>query len=236
MARILVVDDDPSGRAAVVAALSRPHRTIATAGDGEEALALAGSFAPNLVLTDVVMPRLDGWAFVDGLRAQRETALTPVIFLTGLDSAPARVHGLRLGAVDFLAKPVDLDELELRVQNALHYGARAEHVAHSALADGIAGSLAHVSLASVLNMLSLDRKSGELRLALGGEEASLLLRDGSIVSASLAHRGDLRGERCVYELLRWDEGRFAFTEGVVTTEDELGMFDDIAAAGGGAAR
>jgi DNA-binding response OmpR family regulator len=222
MPRILVVDDDPSMRSAIAAELSRPQREIAVAADGEEALTLADSFGPDLVLTDILMPRLDGWGLVTALRARRETSLTAVIFLTALDSAAARVYGLRLGAVDFLGKPFDLDELELRVENALHYSVRARRAAAS-LADGVAGSLAHIGLATLLTMLSLERKSGELLLTLGDDEASLLLRDGSVVSASFAHRRDLHGARCVCEILRWDAGRFSFAEHAVTVKDEVGM-------------
>ena len=223
MPRILIVDDDLLARAAIVSQLARPHREIATAENGREALALARTFAPNLIVTDIVMPGLDGWELVGRLRAERETALTPVIFLTGLSSPAARVYGLRLGAVDFLGKPVDLDELELRVENALHYSARAQRLVDVVLADGLAGSLEHVALPSLLNMLALDRKSGELRLAQGGEEATLLLRDGAVVSASFARRPAPSGARCIYELLRWEVGRFAFAERPVLVADEVGM-------------
>ena len=77
MPRILIVDDDPCTRATIAEERARPHRMIATPVDGEEALALAHSFVPNLILTGVVMPKLDGWEFLDSLRASHETANVP---------------------------------------------------------------------------------------------------------------------------------------------------------------
>ncbi len=120
MPHILFVDDDPSVRSVIARALHRPQRTIEVAKHGEEALARGARNKPNLIVTDVVMPRMNGWAFVRRLRASPETAFIPVIFVTGLSSPTDRIRGFRIGADDYIAKPVDLDELELRVENVLH--------------------------------------------------------------------------------------------------------------------
>jgi DNA-binding response OmpR family regulator len=223
MPRILVVDDDLCTRATLVSELSRPQREIVFAGDGEEALASACTLRPHLVITDIVMPRLDGWELVEALRGRRETAHSAVIMLTEFDSTAARIRALRLGAIDFLNKPVDPEELELRVENALHYRVHTLSPIDWAPANGVAGSLGHVSVASMLNMLSLDRQSGELRIANGGAAATLLLRDGAVVSAFFAAPRRPRGAACVYEVLRWRAGRFAFTHHPVPGPDEVHM-------------
>jgi CheY-like chemotaxis protein len=221
MPRILVVESDLCTRAGLVCHLSRPQREIAIAVDGADALSIASRFHPNLVVAEAAMPRFGLGPFIAALRARRETAHAVVIVLTPADTASTGVDALRSGAVDFLRKPVDKDELELRVQNALHYSARAQRPVDAAPGDGFAGSLAHMSIASLLNMFALDHKSGELHVVHGSDEASVLVRDGAVISASFEHPLGLRGAACVYALLRWRSGRFAFVHRTVRGKDEL---------------
>jgi DNA-binding response OmpR family regulator len=219
MVRILVVDDDPSTRAAIAVALARPHRSIATAADGEDALGLAETFVPHLVITDIEMPRMTGWELVEELRARPAALPAAVIFVTAHKRLPDRLRALRLGATDFLAKPFSLEELELRVENALHAASVARRM--SCIPEGFYGHLATFPLAALLSTLAAGRKSGELRVAFAGEGASLLLRDGAVVQASSSGRGSVRGVECVLRVLRWDEGRFGFLEREVTETDEV---------------
>jgi CheY-like chemotaxis protein len=185
-------------------------------GDVEEA---HGVTSPGIA--EAAMPKLGVRPFIGALRARRETAHTVVIVLTPPETASTGVDALRSGAVDFLRKPLDLDELELRVENALHYSARAQRPVDAAPGDGFAGSLAHLSIASLLGMLSLEHKSGELHVVHGSDEACVLVRDGAVVSASFRDPLGLRGAACVYALLRWRTGRFSFVHRPVREKDEL---------------
>jgi putative two-component system response regulator len=89
--------------------------------DGETGLRLARDRLPDVVLLDVVMPGMDGYEVCRRLKADEETRLLPVVFLTGLDSRQARISGLEVGATDFLSKPFDLVELEVRVRNLVNF-------------------------------------------------------------------------------------------------------------------
>lgn len=218
MARILIVDDDPDTRGAVVAALSGPEREIRTAADGDEALAVARSFAPHVVVTDVSMPKRSGFELAVALAERRSTALASIIFVTALDSLEQRIHGLRLGAVDYLTKPFAIEELSLRVDNAL----RASLRAHDLYEHALAGSLSRLGLATLLNVLALERKTGELELTSETSEARVLVREGSVIAAS-GTGSTSAGAPCVYELLRWQTGRFAFRERPVVEPDEIRM-------------
>jgi DNA-binding NtrC family response regulator len=109
MKRILIVDDDPDIRESLPGGLSALGAEIATAKDGEEALALVGSGPPDVVLTDVRMPGLDGLELLRLLR-QRAPAVD-VILMTAYDDMPTVVTGMREGARDFLVKPLDLHHL-----------------------------------------------------------------------------------------------------------------------------
>jgi len=215
--RILIADDDPATREVLASQLARPDRIIATASDGEEALATAITFAPHLVITDVEMPHMSGWDLVVRLRQRPETALTPVIFATGFGDHRARMRGLRLGAVDYVVKPIDLEELSLRVINALAHCLRAQEAVQAALLQGIAGSLAHLPLASLLNVLAHERMSGVLDLLTGDTNGRLLVHQGNIVSVRLDGPDALAGVEGLHRLLRTT----AFHEGPVTAVDEI---------------
>jgi CheY-like chemotaxis protein len=221
MSRILIVDDDMSTRDVLAEQLSAPDREVATAADGVEALATAKTFGPHLVITDIEMPNMSGWELFVQLRGRRETALTPVIFATASGARHDRMRGLRLGAVDYIVKPLDLEELSLRVTNALDYGDRLRHSLHRALSGGVAGNLVHLPLGSLLQVLALEQRSGVLDVRVPDLNARLLLRGGEIVAARARDRDEPHGAECVYALLRAHDGRFLFTEAQVDAPREI---------------
>ena len=105
-ATILIVDDEPANLA-VLAWVLRPHYRVRAASSGEQALrAIASPPRPDLVLLDVMMPEMDGHAVITRLREDPATRDIPVIFVTALDDEINEERGLKLGAVDYIAKPV----------------------------------------------------------------------------------------------------------------------------------
>jgi len=115
--RILIVDDDATIRTALADALGAPDLVVASADGGAAALAILDRFAPDIVVTDVRMPDLDGLAL---LRLLRERAAgVDVILMTAFDDMPTVVSAMREGAVDFLVKPLDLNELSALVERVL---------------------------------------------------------------------------------------------------------------------
>jgi len=107
---ILVVDDDEDIRDIVAMALRAMGYTVETAADGVEAIdLLAGGLRPSLVLLDMMMPRMDGEAFVLALRRDPDVADVPVVLLSGHDAACQKAADLR--ASGCLVKPVELDDL-----------------------------------------------------------------------------------------------------------------------------
>ncbi len=119
MARILVADDDPHIRKILRFLLEQEGFDVQTAVDGDEAWKAVAGFQPDLVLLDVMMPGMDGFAVLEIIRAGFETARLPVILLTAKGEVPDRVKGLRGGANDYIIKPFQPDELLLRVTNLL---------------------------------------------------------------------------------------------------------------------
>jgi CheY-like chemotaxis protein len=113
---VLVVDDDSATRELLARFLERDGFRVAAAAGGREGLEMARSLAPRVILLDVTMPRMDGWAVLRAIRGDAALHDTPVIMVTVLDE---QTRAYALGATDYLKKPVDWDELH-RVMAQFH--------------------------------------------------------------------------------------------------------------------
>lgn len=119
MARVMVVDDEELNVALVRAQLEDLGHDIESARCGEEALERSSAFDPDIVLLDMVMPGIGGLETLRRLKERAEPDFLPVVLLTSHDDAESRRRGLRMGADDFVTKPVDETVLSLRVENLL---------------------------------------------------------------------------------------------------------------------
>ena len=117
--RILVVDDQRANVEMVAGVLLARGYEVITAPSGEAALEQVRAAGPDLVISDILMPGMDGYELCRHLRAQAATALLPVILVTSLEANDERVKGLEAGADDFLSKPVNWEELFARVRSLL---------------------------------------------------------------------------------------------------------------------
>jgi putative two-component system response regulator len=119
--KVLVIDDQPESHTTLSQALTPLGYQVLSAHDGRAGLDMVLAELPDVILLDLVMPKMDGFEVCRQLKNSQETQLIPVVFLTGLDSRQARLQGLELGATDFLTKPFDLVELETRVRNLVNF-------------------------------------------------------------------------------------------------------------------
>ncbi len=118
-ARILLVDDEPGIRSAVQAYLIDEGFDVSTAIDGEDGFQKAKQILPDVVITDVMMPRSDGYELLKKLREDERLGGTPVIFLTAKGMTMDRTQGYQAGVDDYIAKPFDPDEMVARVKNVI---------------------------------------------------------------------------------------------------------------------
>ena len=159
--RILVVDDNPDLREHVTRLLA-PSWEVVTATDGVEALRVATEVAFDLVLTDVMMPRLDGFGLVAALRAAPRTRYGPIVLLSARAGSAEEVAGLSVGADDYLTKPFSGQELIARVRANVELGQlrgqiirRLRALADAAVAVNTARSTADVLQVAARHALSL---------------------------------------------------------------------------------
>ena len=116
MARILIIDDQDSLRTMLRLVLERAHYDVVEACDGQEGLQSLDTAAYDLIITDILMPKLDGYAFVQKLRLNPETRAIPVVFLSATYVTPEdRDFALSLGAARFMEKPIDTEDFLLTI-------------------------------------------------------------------------------------------------------------------------
>ena len=117
--RILVVEDDFDISNMLRIYFAGQGYDVKVAPRGGEALAMTRQQLPNLIVLDIMLPDMDGYAVCRELRTTTRTSHIPVIFLTQKDERSDKIAGLELGADDYITKPFDIEELKLRVQNAI---------------------------------------------------------------------------------------------------------------------
>lgn len=133
---VLVVDDSPEALAFLTEAMQADGTTVLVARSGEAALSIVEKIVPDIVLMDAVMPGLDGFETCTRLKAMARIAHVPVIFMTGLTETEHVVRALDAGGVDYLTKPIHLDELQARIRVHLANARRAQGAAVALDATG----------------------------------------------------------------------------------------------------
>jgi DNA-binding response OmpR family regulator len=133
--RILVVEDNADLRALLVATLAPTYRCT-TAADGRTGVERALEDPPELVISDVLMPGMDGFELTETLKRDERSSHVPIVLLTALGDRESRLHGLSERADDYLVKPFDADELLLRVRNLVESREIARQHAARRLYDG----------------------------------------------------------------------------------------------------
>ncbi len=220
-ADVLIVDDSDTYRDQAAKAMRGAGHRVTLATNGLEALGVALRQTPDIVLSDVNMPVMDGWQFLRMLRSRPSVANVPVVFLTTLGGESERLKGYQLGVDDYIPKPFDERELVLRVSRILARS-RRRPVASSAARNALRGDLAQVGLGSVLSFVQVERRTG-LMLVISGERiASLHILNGDIVQVDLPDDVDhLVGIERVFEVLGWSTGRFELSSVDISAPDSI---------------
>jgi uncharacterized protein (TIGR02266 family) len=218
-ATVLVIDDSDSQRMAAIQCLRSSGFEVLSAIDGLEGLGTAIRERPDVILSDVNMPRMDGWKLLRMIRARPNLANTPLIFLTTQSDDIARLKGYRLGVDDFLAKPFQGAELVARVERVLN---RSRAQAGAGGNRALRGDLSQVALASVLSLAEMERRTGSLLLVHEDETVTLLLKDGQVVRIDLPPRhAHKKGIDRFFHALNWTQGQFELSAIEVDVHDEM---------------
>jgi signal transduction histidine kinase len=207
--RVLVVDDNADMRAYMTRLLAERY-DVEAAGDGFEALAAVRTRRPDLILSDVMMSRLDGIGLVRALRADESTATLPVLLLSARAGEEALLEGLAVGADDYIAKPFSSRELLARVDTHIELAHTRQEAAESRLKDVFLKIVAH-ELKTPLSALKLRLEYAKSKLERAGDPSAArqlasvqgpvermerLVRDMVDVSAIRSGELPMRREAC----------------------------------------
>ena len=176
--RILIVEDEPRLLRSLAKALREEAYAVDSAAAGDEGLYKAESYDYDVIVLDIMLPRLDGWEVLERLRKLKQT---PVLMLTARDAPKDRVRGLDIGADDYLVKPFDLSELLARLRALIR---RAAGQARSQL-----------ELGAVL----IDTRARSVTRA--GQPVTLTAREYAILEYLALHRGEVVTRTALYEHL-----------------------------------
>ncbi|MGB4781620.1 HD-GYP domain-containing protein [Candidatus Methylomirabilis sp.] len=128
---VLVVDDNAQNVELLTALMQAEGYEVVAAADGLEALALVAASPPDLILLDIMMPKLDGYAVCRRLKQEAPTRLVPIVLLTALGAEEARIRGIEAGADDFITKPFSRAELKARVRSLLRLKVFTDELEHA---------------------------------------------------------------------------------------------------------
>ncbi len=129
--RLLVVDDNAQNVELVTALMQVEGYEVVAAANGLEALDKVAALPPDVILLDVMMPKLDGYAVCRRLKTQAATRLVPIVMLTALGAEDARIRGIEAGADDFITKPFSRAELKARIRSLIQLKAFTDELEHA---------------------------------------------------------------------------------------------------------
>lgn len=221
---ILFIDPDAELAKQLEPVLEGQGFSMEYAHSGEIGLQIAKEYAPEIVLCEVELPDMTGWHFIRTLRSEPQFAFVPVLFLSNHADESLRIRGFRMGADDVIAKPLDGDDLALRMARVLADGYRIEHdVRRRPSGSGLQGPLTDVGLSTLLTIFEVERLGGVLTIRREDppDIGRIYMRGGTPIRARIDGNEDLRNRDAVYDMLRWEFGEFEFKGCYIAGDNEI---------------
>ncbi len=204
--KVIIIDDDSVTLSFLDRILQKRGFHTWQAQNGKAALDKIRSIQPDLIISDIIMPVLDGFELFTALRESPATANIPFIFLSVKADPLDQLKGLRLGADEYLVKPCKSVDILEAVDRILEKSARNKGGKNN---GDIQGNLAQIGLIEVIQMIEFNEKTGELFLLSPSHNVTgaVYIKEGEVVNAV---SGNLEGEEAFYELASQTDGFFKF--------------------------
>ncbi|MBN2383986.1 response regulator [bacterium] len=219
MTKILIVDDEASIIRMLTFALNKEGYTIVTASNGREGVQIASRENPDLIISDIMMPEMDGMEMCSQVRQMPALKNTPFIFLTAKGDMTTRIKGLQLGADDFIVKPIDFKLLMKKVKEMSRYDLATEaglsepelfHEVH------LSGNFSRRKASEVLQVIETERLTGSFYIDQDSQnEGNLLFYKGKYLSGSYVGK---EGKEAILTLLANTNSDFNFVVKPVAVE------------------
>ncbi len=211
MTKILIVDDEDNIRHLLKVAFEDDF-DIAMAVDGVEAFETALKWNPDLIVSDIMMPRLDGYGLYRKLKSRPETSSIPFVFLSAKKDVEEKVVGLEMGADDYITKPFSIKELKAKIRSII------KKVDEMQDRGSLEGSLREVDLVEVVQLIEMGRKTGMLVLETSSQTGHLYFKNGEPTFAQAVH---WLGSEAFFSMLSWKDGRFRFAQQPLEMQENI---------------
>lgn len=232
--KIFVIDAERSTLQLADELLTKRGHEVRSATDGQTALNMVSRWEPDLVLLDPALPVMDGYQLVRLLRARPGAPILPILFLATRKDVQERLPGFQLETDDFMPKPINPQELEIRIRAAMKRRQETERRLRpqpeagddwTVRMSGMRGALSLIGLPTVLNTLEMDRKTGVLVVASDElkAKARLEVHKGKLVRASLDGKAAPANADLIYALIPCVKGKFDFRPKMIDATDEIRM-------------
>jgi len=207
--KILIVDDNPNVLRLLNISLTKSSAgyEVIEAENGEVAFEIANREKPDLIISDIMMPQMDGIELCWMIRENSNIPLVPFIFLTSFEDPEMEIRGFRAGADEYLNKPIDRKELLQRVEDLLARTQNLKQISDkSETQKGFSGDLNELSIVELVQMLNLNKKTGVLNINTP-VPGKIYLKDGQLYAVEANGKN---GEEAMYELVAQSAGTFNF--------------------------
>jgi DNA-binding response OmpR family regulator len=202
--KILIAEKEPNEAIELRKALIAAGYEVRIATNGADALVAVESFRPDLILSEMRLPVMDGPHLLQEIRNLSATQFLPFILVGSLKTLDERVSAMKLPVDDYLQKPLDAEETVARIESLIR---EVELLACSPQnnARGFSGSLSEMNLVDLLQTLEVGKKTAVLRLRQSGKEGNVFITEGQVIDACMA---DLEPRRGLLRMFTWSEGTF----------------------------
>ena len=215
---ILIIDSDPKNLQILKESLESSNFKVLTNTDGNEAWGTIQSQKPDIVVSEVDIPGIDGFKLFEKIQSDPQAASIPVVFLTNRRNLEDRLKSLRSGVKDYMIKPLHVKEVIARLNMILRRIDRIK-TEESGVSRKLTGRLEEVSVEHLVENYGVERKTGILTLYdQNNRSGEIYFKEGSVVNARL---GNFKAEKAVYQMLPWKTGHFMMTFKDVHVEDAI---------------
>lgn len=213
---ILIADQEADLTTLMELKFANAGYRVSIARNGEEALSKAQQNPPDLIISEVDLPKLDGFKLIETLKKNSKFADVPFIYLSKRDDSKMITQAFDLGAEDIVQKPVRVEVLFAKIQKMMERIARSKKAAAPAgSAAGVSGSLSEMSLPDIVQILGAGRRTCVLSILHNTEKADIFLEEGRIVNTVY---NEMKGEEAFYSIIGWEDGSFTIDPKVEITE------------------
>lgn len=197
--KVIIVDSLPDASIGLQKHLEGSGYQVFLVHNGDEALALAHSEQPDIIISEVRLPQLDGHVLLNTIRTDTKLSRCPFIFLSSQKKVDERIESIMLGADDYITKPYYIQEVIARIEMLLAEKERRRNT------DLFSGRLSEMNLVDLIQTLEVGQKSGILKLQRNGREGEIRFQAGSVIDARYASYSPIES---IDRMFTWTEGVF----------------------------